>query len=348
MICATEEFLAASSTEDSKVCEFWRCLLNLILYNAARMRTPVGRRRILCIALHVLLALRATVLASSFIVVDANTGFILAARDEKNKAPVASLTKIATAAVVIDWLELSKNDVSQIATVSPQAASVGGVNPVGLRPGDGLSIRDLLYCALLQSDNIAASTLAHHVGSVLMRTGAPGSNPINAFVFQMNQLAAKLRMRRTRFVNPTGLESGNQVGFSSAADMARLTQYAIKNSAFRFYVSQKERKIQIYRTDGTSSYLLRNTNQLLGSMGVDGVKTGRTARAGDCLILSAARDPESRKEGERFIITPRRLIVVLLKSQDRFSEGAALLRRGWSSYDAWAAQGRPVDPKLTL
>jgi D-alanyl-D-alanine carboxypeptidase (penicillin-binding protein 5/6) len=300
------------------------------------------------VVLHAILALHSVVRASSFIVIDANTGFILAARDENRKVPVASLTKIATAAVVIDWLDLSKNDASQLVTVSPEAAATGGVNPVGLRPGDRLSIRDLLYCALLQSDNIAAAALAHHVGSVLLRTGAQGGSPINAFVFQMNQLAIKLRMRRTRFINPTGLDSGNQAGLSSAGDMARLTQYAIKNSAFRFYVSQKERRIQIFRPEGTSGYMLRNTNQLLGSMGIDGVKTGRTARAGDCLVLSAAREPESRKEGERFIITPRRLIVVLLNSRDRFAEGAALLRRGWSSYDAWAAQGRPVDPKLTL
>ncbi len=77
------------------------------------------------------------------------------------------------------------------------------------------------------------------------------------------------------------------VPYSTAADMARLTRYAMYKAGFRFYVSQKERQISLNRGGKTQSYMLRNTNELLGTNGVDGVKTGRTARAGDCLILSA-------------------------------------------------------------
>jgi D-alanyl-D-alanine carboxypeptidase len=116
------------------------------------------------------------------------------------------------------------------------------------------------------------------------------------------------------------------------------------NSAFRFYVSQTERRITIQTALGEETqYLLRNTNELIGRNAIDGVKTGTTRKAGQCLILSAARAPESRQEGERHIITPRRLNVVILGAAgDRFATGAQLMSRGWQLYDEWAAQGRPA------
>ena len=71
-------------------------------------------------------------------------------------------------------------------------------------------------------------------------------------------------------------------------------------------------------------------------------------RAGDCLVLSAARASQVVQQGATSLVTPRRLIVVLLGSNDRFSEGAALLSRSWAIYDGWAAAGRPINPKDTL
>jgi D-alanyl-D-alanine carboxypeptidase (penicillin-binding protein 5/6) len=93
---------------------------------------------------------------------------------------------------------------------------------------------------------------------------------------------------------------------------------------------------------------IQNTNELLGRDGIDGVKTGRTRRAGDCVILSADRPPESRREGEKVFVTPRRIIVVLLRSTDRFGEGLAYMQQGWSLYDAWAAQGRKTPRSRSL
>ena len=69
---------------------------------------------------------------------------------------------------------------------------------------------------------------------------------------------------------------------------------------------------------------LRNTNELLDQEGIDGVKTGRTGRAGDCLILSAERRPEVQRQGENVYVTPRRIVIVMLGSRDRFVEGMAL------------------------
>ena len=83
-------------------------------------------------------------------------------------------------------------------------------------------------------------------------------------------------------------------------------------------------------------------------MGIDGVKTGSTARAGDCLILSSNRQPDVVRQGQMVTVYPRRLIVVLLGSTNRFGEGSGLVQRGWQLYDQWAASGRPADSKKTL
>jgi D-alanyl-D-alanine carboxypeptidase (penicillin-binding protein 5/6) len=94
--------------------------------------------------------------------------------------------------------------------------------------------------------------------------------------------------------------------------------------------------------------MVHNTNTLLGIRRIDGVKTGQTAKAGECVILTSARDPIVVQDGTTSHITPRRLIVVVLGSTDRFGEGSALLDRGTTLYDQWAAAGYPQDAKLTL
>ena len=223
---------------------------------------------------------------------------------------------------------------------------------IGFQPGDRVTLRDLLYAALVQSDNIAAYALAAHVGTALQPIvpSAGNGSPVAIFVGQMNVLAKSLQMERTRFVNPHGIDTGERsMPYSTAYDLGRLSRYAVNKAAFRFYVSQKERQISFDRGGSKKSYLLRNTNELLGTNGVDGVKTGRTARAGDCLILSASRESLVEKMEGRTVVTPRHLIVVMLGSSNRFGEGASLLARGWQLHDQWLASGRRlVDPNKTL
>lgn len=289
--------------------------------------------------------------AEASVTIDAKTGYILDKLQPDKKRQVGSLTKIATAMVVIDWAAKENGDLAQVAVI-PEAAFAGtNENNIGFQPGDTVTLRDLLYAALVQSDNIAAYTLADHVGRALQTlvppSGAARGTPADYFVQQMNALAKHLGMERTRFLNPSGLDA-KEKPYSTAADIARLTRYAMNNAGFGFYVSQKEREIEFGRGPGRLRYLLRNTNELLGRDAIDGVKTGRTMRAGDCLVLTAARASEVVQQGTTTLITPRRLILVALGSPDRFGEGAALLARGWSLYDRWAAAGRPVDPKETL
>jgi len=294
--------------------------------------------------------LRSAAAAQAYIIVDSKTGYVLEAHEPKQKRQIGSLTKIATAVVVLDWAEHHGGDLSRVVSIPP-AAFVGVTeNNVGFEPGDNITLRDLMYAALVQSDNIAAFTLAAHVGSTIT---APNSGskmgPVDVFVGQMNALAKNLKMEKTRFVNPHGIDDKvSPMPFSTAEDMARLTRYAMNKAAFRFYVSQKERQIAFQHAGKTRNYLLRNSNELVGTRGIDGVKTGRTARAGDCLILSANREAEVVQQGQYTAVYPRHIIVVLLGSANRFGEGAGLVSRGWQLYEQWAAAGRLVDPQKVL
>ena len=288
---------------------------------------------------------------TAYVILDAQTGWVLEQVDFRDKRQIGSLTKVATAMVVLDWSEKRAGDLNQLASIPPEAFVGTGENLIGFQPGDRITLRDLLYAALVQSDNVAAYTLAAHVGTALQSVvpDAGKGGPVGTFVGQMNFLAKTLQMERTRFSNPHGIDTNvKPMPFSTAGDLARLTRYAMNRASFRFYVSQKERQIAFERGNQKKAYLLRNTNELLGTNGVDGVKTGKTARAGDCLILSAHRDPEIQKIGDRAKVTPRNLIIVMLGSANRFSEGGQLLARGWQLYDQWAAGGRMIDPKKTL
>jgi serine-type D-Ala-D-Ala carboxypeptidase (penicillin-binding protein 5/6) len=285
-------------------------------------------------------------LASAYVVTDQTTGYVLDAYKGEEKRQVASLTKIATGKVVLDWASKTGTDLAQQVVVPQQAIDeAGGVNPMGLVPNDLISYRDLIYAALMQSDNTAATTLAYYVGAALRPAGGERLREFGAvevFVSQMNALARQLGMERTLFVNPHGLEPRKGLQpYSTALDLAKLTAYAMKDPAFRFYVSQRERKIAFNRGGQVFQYLLRNTNELVGTSGIDGVKTGRTAKAGECIIVSAQREPEVIQQGGTTLVTPRRLNIVILGAADRLAAANQLLSRGWSLYDQWAAAGRP-------
>lgn len=295
------------------------------------------------------LTLQAAAPIRAYVVADDRTGHILAQENPNDKVQVASLTKIATAIVALDWSRVEGHKLDQPVVISESALAVGGMNPVGFQPGDEITLRDLLYASLLQSDNIAAEALAASIGEKLPGSGAggPGETPLVRFVAQMNALARNLGMERTRFLNPTGLDTTERP-FSTAADLARLTRHALKKADFRFFVAQKERRISINRAGAPVGYLLRNTNELLGVQRIDGVKTGQTARAGSCLIVTAARESLVSQQGARTLVTPRRLIVVVLGAQDRFREATRLLTQGEGLYDQWVAQGAPDNAKQKL
>jgi D-alanyl-D-alanine carboxypeptidase (penicillin-binding protein 5/6) len=298
-------------------------------------------------------AVRSSHAAQAYIILDDKTGYVFEGQNARDKRQVGSLTKVATACVVLDWAEHRGGNLNQVVSIPP-AAFVGITeNNIGFAPGDQITLRDLMYAALVQSDNIAAFTLAAHVGNTLGAAAPPAGNgkagPVELFVTQMNALAKQLKMERTRFSNPHGIDDNvKPMPYSTAEDMARLTRYAMNKAAFRFYVSQHERQISFQHMGKMRGYLLRNSNELVGSRGIDGVKTGQTARAGQCLILSARRESEVVQQGQYTSVYPRHIIIVLLGSGNRFGEGEGLLNRGWQLYDQWAAGGRVVDQQKML
>ncbi len=311
------------------------CLVASFLVNSSRLRAqdPSGTSEE-----------GGSLAAAAWVIADSTTGYVLDSSNAKRELQIGSITKIATAMVVLDWAKAHGEDISQAATVPDTVTALNSPNSIGLQPGDSISLRDALYAALLQSDNEAAETLAAHVGKRL-GAGKSDRDAVTYFVAQMNALARKLGMRNTRFLNPHGLDDlEKKLPVSTAGDVALLTNYAMGQTGFAFYTSQKERKISWKTAGGESrSYALKNTNELLGTNGIDGVKTGTTRRAGACVVISAAKPPDSKQVGDEHIIVPRRLTVVVLGAQSRFAVAKSLLARGWSLLDQWAAAGRPMN-----
>lgn len=281
----------------------------------------------------------------SVMVAEAYSGKVLVASNPVAKRPVASLTKIATAAIACDWAAAAGVEPANVTMTVPQSATlVGGPNPMNLQPGDRISLRDALNSALLGSDNLAALTIADHVGQQINQRRNSGGDPVATFVGEMNQLVKALGMRSTRFTSPHGLDApGKSAGYSTAADMAKLSIYAMRRNAITFIVRQKERQVSVDGAGGRRSYRVVNTNEMIGEPGVIGLKTGTTAAAGPCLAVVTEKTPlvRTKPDGQKGV-TPRRLVVVVLNSPDRFGRARGLIQQGWSIYDAWLANGAPV------
>ncbi|HEX2750382.1 MAG TPA: serine hydrolase, partial [Verrucomicrobiales bacterium] len=245
---------------------------------------------------------------TSYVVMDAHDQHVVLAHDANTKRPIASLTKIATAVVVLDYLRNAQLDAGELMTVPSQVQLLGGPGAAALQPGDQLSIRDGLYAAMIASDNYAAETLAAHIGQKMTAQGM-GSNPMSAFLQQMNSLAANVGMRDTRFANAHGLDI--QRGYSTAADMARLTIHALNVPGFSFYCSQPGRRITVIRAGQAQGVSISTTNELLFKGGIDGVKTGTTDLAGQCLIVTAPKASTVVKLPDNStLVTQNRLVVV--------------------------------------
>ena len=286
---------------------------------------------------------------SSVIVVDSFNRKVHVAGNANRHCVVGGLAKIATGMVTLDWAEASKAGVNVLAPVPAYAKQISGNNSLGLQPGDKLTLRDLIYATMMGSDDTAAITLADFVGrDHLYRLGRQG-DPQAEFVRQMNQLAAREGATGTRFGSPHGYEFTRSAPYSTAADMARLTLYAVSRPAMRFYTNQSTRKITVYRAGGQLSVPVTNTNQMLGVSNVDGVKAASTPRSGGCVTLSAERASSVHKQADGSSLVYRhRLVVVVIGSSNPFGEAQALLSQAWIAYDRWVASGRPITDEKQL
>lgn len=208
--------------------------------------------------------------ASAYVLADAKTGEVIFSHNASERMPIASITKIMTALVVLENTEL--NDV---VTVMAEACGIEG-SSVYLYEGEKLTVLDLLYALMLESANDAAVCLALHT-----------SKTLDAFSRLMNEKGEALGLTSTHFNNPHGLEDAEH--YSSALDVALVWNEAMKNEIFRQIVNTKTYRIDLSGEDGYR--FLSNHNKLLKSFdSCIGGKTGFTKTAGRCLVSGAKKD----------------------------------------------------------
>ena len=208
-----------------------------------------------------------TINSRRYAVYDRLSGRCIYGKDENKQTAMASTTKIMSAVIIVENCNLE-----DIVTVTAKAAGVGG-SRLGLHTDDKISVNDLLYGLMLRSGNDAAVALAIHT-----------AGSVEEFANLMNQKAEVLGLTNTHFVSPHGLD--NSEHYTTAYELAKITDYALKNETIAKIVKTKTTTISI----NGNPMQISNTNELLGNVeGVYGVKTGFTNNAGRCLVTSVKR-----------------------------------------------------------
>jgi serine-type D-Ala-D-Ala carboxypeptidase (penicillin-binding protein 5/6) len=207
--------------------------------------------------------------ARAWILLDPRDDAVLAAKASNKRMPIASATKLMTAYVALQ--ELKPN---QTITAPGYQARSSLEILLGLRQGERIKVRDLLYAAMLSSANDAANALA---------VGVSGS--VSAFVTEMNRTAQRLGLTQTHYANPIGFDDpGN---YSSANDLVTLASILLRDRLFARIVNTRSTTLQ----SGDRPRTVSNRNSLLGrAEWVDGVKTGHTLGADYVLVGSGTRD----------------------------------------------------------
>jgi serine-type D-Ala-D-Ala carboxypeptidase (penicillin-binding protein 5/6) len=264
----------------------WMMVLVLVLplaFHAASAAAPPGPE----------------VSARSAALLDVASGRLLYEKDAHRRMPIASVTKIMTAIVAIEHGNLSEK-----VTVSSRAEGVEG-SSIYLKAGERIPLEHLLYGLMLRSGNDAAVAIAEHVG---------GS--VEGFVYMMNEKAEYLGLSDTHFANPHGLDHPDH--YSTAADLARLAAYAMKNPVFREIVSTEVKTVPWPGEKWHRKWYNKN-KMLRFYRWADGVKTGYTKKARRTLVSSANRDG-------------RRLVSVTLNAPDDWNDSMRLFEFGFQEF----------------
>jgi len=215
--------------------------------------------------------------AKEGMLVDAATGQVLWSRNVNTAAPVASITKVMTALVIIQAGNLNQ-EVTVPKAVTAYVAKYAA-NAAGLVPGQQFTVDELLHIMLVMSAADAAYTLANAYG--------PG---LTAFIAKMNAEAAKLGLTGTRFTSPDGLPYPSETStYSTSADLVRLGELAMTYPEFSSIV--KLRTYSVPATVGHNAVSVTSDNALLATYpGTVGIKTGFTNAAGHTLLFEAVRN----------------------------------------------------------
>lgn len=252
--------------------------------------------------------------AESALLMEAHTGAILYAKNPQLPLPIASLTKVMTAILILESRRLK-----EIVTAPPGIDQIPA-SSLFLKPGEKISLEDLLWAILLRSANDACVASAVHL-----------EGSVENFVAKMNRRAKGLGCQKTHFVTPNGLHDPNH--YSTAEDLARIVRYAISFPEFNRIVATKV--FSLSRPMSPEDRVVVNRNRLLWRMeGADGIKTGYTRQAGHCLIASATRKG-------------RRLIAILLHSPRVWEEVEELLNWGFQRF-RFSLAYRPGDLFATV
>jgi serine-type D-Ala-D-Ala endopeptidase (penicillin-binding protein 7) len=240
--------------------------------------------------------------SSVALVVDQDTGEVVFSKNPQAVLPIASITKLMTALVVTE----AELPLDEVLTVTQDDIDVEKHSPSRLRVGTRLTRGEMMHLALMSSENRAAHALGR---------GYPGGLP--AFIKAMNSKAQELGMTGTRYVDPTGLSSGNQ---SNARDLAVLVEAAYEYDLIRTLSTSPEHYVAV----GPRELRYRNSNRLVTSpqWSIGLQKTGYIAEAAGCLVMQAE-------------LAGRKFIMVLLDSAGHYSRIADAERlRHWITGDA--------------
>lgn len=246
---------------------------------------------------------QATSTPRSYVLMDYDTGTVLAENNSTEPMPIASVTKVMTMLLCMEALQSGKISMGDIVTASEYACSMGG-SQIYLEPGEQMSVEELLKSVAVGSANDASVVLAEHI---------MGSEA--TFVDAMNQRAKALGMNNTHFVNCNGLDEDNH--YSSAMDVAIMSRELLKHNAIHPFLSIWMDSVR------NGEFGLTNTNKLIRFYnGAIGIKTGSTSNAKYCLSSAATRDGLT-------------LIGVVLGAEttaERFETAKELLNYGFSNY----------------
>lgn len=250
-------------------------------------------------------AIQPDIEAKAALVMDVDSGIVLFEKNLRSEMPMASLTKIMTAILVLESLNL--NDVVTIdENYSAMKEDITGVK-IWLRQNEKITVENLLVGLLVRSGGDAALALAkHHSGSV------------EEFVNAMNKKAEMLNLKNTHFQNPVGMDADNH--YSSVFDLAILTKYALRFPVFRNIIRMKEASIT--SLNGLINHSFKSTNYLLDSyLDILGGKTGTTDEAG-ASVINLARSPNGHE-----------IIAIILNSSNRFQENKSIIDWTFRNYD---------------
>jgi serine-type D-Ala-D-Ala carboxypeptidase (penicillin-binding protein 5/6) len=241
--------------------------------------------------------------ARSVIAIDAATKETLFAQNEKQQLPMASITKVMTCLLVIEY-----GNLDEIVTIKPEDVMEIG-SDIDLRAGEEIKLDDLLKAGLIKSANDAALAMGRHVGG----------DDLENFVDMMNTKAKELGLTNTHYTNPHGFDEDEH--YSSARDIALLMSYAMANETFQNIAAMKQHQARILNYDEREINIVA-TNKLLikDDSLIEGGKTGFTDEAGECLV-TVAKNPDQN-----------RIIVVILNSPDRFGETQKLINYIFKEY----------------